>query len=506
MSMEHNNKIILKPEFSYEILSRTLTELNWKETPGINALPPIRPGEPETAIWKHASQKTKLIYSFNPVVNLRVVKFQTESNGHINELMNKFSVISEAEIFNLLVSENIKKLLFGIWASEEIELISATGIIHKLGNHKNKQVAKAAKRTSKLLSKKILETGNRFVNRQKALHPKRSVLFELSGDAFVRRQVLRWLAHESTSDQPGVENSLRSGLIDRDWEVRVTAMLVAARMEVTELAKQVRRIKLPDSKHSGLDRDEIRLLEVIRRLCFGLLDGRVNLNEFSQLLKNTTGPRPDLLKHLYCTIKGKQVKKYDRALLFVHAFITPVKADIKIPEKLHPGIIEKKGRFYLNSSFHELVWVPPVPFYIGNGNEKPVQFIEPENGFFMLRDPSVLGKTHTFDDALSLCRRLSDQEGTPIRLPTINEWERALRGPDGRLYPWGNGFVPKKVDTVETAWGFITKQSSTGEWAVDNNQSPVAVACQASRPPRCYSYLPANTAHIKYLPRPVILP
>ncbi|HEU5348480.1 MAG TPA: SUMF1/EgtB/PvdO family nonheme iron enzyme [Ktedonobacterales bacterium] len=71
----------------------------------------------------------------------------------------------------------------------------------------------------------------------------------------------------------------------------------------------------------------------------------------------------------------------------------------------------------------------------------------------------------SWKDARVYTTWLAKLTGQPWRLPTEAEWEKAARGADGRLYPWGDTFDKARCNTSESGIGTTTAVGSypTGE-------------------------------------------
>jgi formylglycine-generating enzyme required for sulfatase activity len=59
-------------------------------------------------------------------------------------------------------------------------------------------------------------------------------------------------------------------------------------------------------------------------------------------------------------------------------------------------------------------------------------------------------------EAVAYVRWLSAQTGHEIRLPTEAEWEKAARGPDGLIWPWGNAWAEGRANSKEAGVGKTT--------------------------------------------------
>ena len=71
----------------------------------------------------------------------------------------------------------------------------------------------------------------------------------------------------------------------------------------------------------------------------------------------------------------------------------------------------------------------------------------------------------SWPDALAYAAWLADLTGQPWRLPTEAEWEKAARGTNGRIYPWGNTWDAARANTSDGGPGRTTPVGSYPEGA-----------------------------------------
>ena len=66
-------------------------------------------------------------------------------------------------------------------------------------------------------------------------------------------------------------------------------------------------------------------------------------------------------------------------------------------------------------------------------------------------------------EAVAYCRWLSKQTGHEFRLPSEAEWEKAARGPDGLIWPWGNTWEAGRSNSSEAG---VKQTTTVGQYPI----------------------------------------
>jgi formylglycine-generating enzyme required for sulfatase activity len=84
--------------------------------------------------------------------------------------------------------------------------------------------------------------------------------------------------------------------------------------------------------------------------------------------------------------------------------------------------------------------------YLVHPYKKVEEFLWQEGSFPAGREshPAVLV---SLDDTAAFCAWKGAKTGRRYRLPSEAEWEKAARGTDGRIFPWGNEWDPNRLNS-----------------------------------------------------------
>lgn len=500
MMQTRHSTLIAAPNLSFTELRAKLAALGWEmESASENS---ILPGEPELAVFVHQPDQTSIHYTFNPVVKFRVLQFRGPNAGpEYLRVANAIHLLTPVDLRALLSSAEIKDVLLGLFAAEELAEIGVIDQAAKLCGHADSRVARTAERVRDSLLAGALEQAADQLTKEQSLHPERLAWFEHLPQAELRRQVLRWIMHDCTASDESIDQTLRSALLDADPEVRVTAVIAAARLGAKNAGQALRAAVIPTSTSEGADPRDRFFYERIRQ---------TTLHYLALEAGNASAINPGKQEQFRKAIHG-ELQVCDDPTLLLHALTTPLQP-VEPPLWLPQGIELRDGRYFLKRSGLALRWVAPIPHWLGENASppsciaNPIRQEHPKNGFFITEIPVTSAMVFwsseptepppdpdskeasaflcAYEVATHLCEVFSALEATTLHLPSADQWEMAMRGPDGRRYPWGN-CLRADGQLLASPWGVKKGPENTFEWTSDVDSAGLHIACSGKLTAPC---------------------
>jgi hypothetical protein len=498
MMQTRHSTLIASPHLLFAELRAQLASLGWEMESASETS--ILPGEPELAVFIHRPDQTSIHYTFNPVVKFRVLQFRGQNPGpEYLQVASSIPLLNTKDLPAMLNSAEIKDVLLGLFAAEELAEIGMIDQVARICDHADARIARSAVRVRDSLVAGALGQAADQLAAEQSLHPDRLAWFEHLPQPELRRQVLRWLMHDSTVSDKTTDQMLRSALLDADPEVRITAVIAAARLNAKNVGHALSGAVIPTSTSEGADPRDRFFYERLRQTALRYLALEpAGENAASEHGKREPGKQEQFRKAIHGELEVR-----DDPTLLLHALtmpLQPVEAPIRLPE----GIGFRDGRYFLKQSGWALQWVAPVPHWLGaNANpssscRNPIRQSQPQNGFFITEIPVISamvfwsseptepppdpdGKDASaflcaYEFAAHLCEVFSELEATALHLPSADQWEMAMRGPDGRLYHWGN-CLRADGQILASPWGVKRCPTNIFEWTSDADAAGMRITC-----------------------------
>ena len=113
--------LLIRPDTPFDGIAAALNRLGWQREDGRQDTAPLLEGEPEFATWSWRGHKPFVIYTFNPLVRMRVLDVATLPPVMRGAIASSLPLLDERGVEGLFDSDEVKERLLGLWAAQETE-------------------------------------------------------------------------------------------------------------------------------------------------------------------------------------------------------------------------------------------------------------------------------------------------------------------------------------------------------------------------------------------------
>jgi hypothetical protein len=137
--------LVVAPDVSFGELESALGALGYERDPAVEPFTEdMLPGEPELAAWTRGDE-TRLTYTFNPVVGLRVLTPTAPGEVERARLVAGLRLLSRTGVARLLAERDKRQLLLGLLATRIMRCTELRGSVAPLLGHSESVIAEAAR-------------------------------------------------------------------------------------------------------------------------------------------------------------------------------------------------------------------------------------------------------------------------------------------------------------------------------------------------------------------------
>ncbi len=143
--------LLVQSNTNFSVIAEILKKLGFTREDNHSGNGSLIANEPEIASWSINGAKPFVIYTFNPVVSLRVLDVATVPPALRMAIAKQLPLMDEQLISAYFESEDLKKRLLALWAAQETERVDLLGRVERLKGDPEEIIASQAEEISERL-------------------------------------------------------------------------------------------------------------------------------------------------------------------------------------------------------------------------------------------------------------------------------------------------------------------------------------------------------------------